>query len=285
MPVRCTSIVNPPDGRVAVARRLDAADTVRYSRLIENARADTLVVRRLGETTPLLQVDGSLQRLGIGAAPASGAMLTVQPIGLPATLVSAVYDAVGDLGSFPTLKAMGFDVNLRVAPSSEATCYGVEGRSTATGGDGGNNLILYGARAVASIVNLMKTWTAGKTHNLYGGYFSAGATNYAGSIPSNVNAYSGYFADPIVSATGTVVKRAAYFAGDIELANGKNLHVGTSTGTKLGTSASQKLGFWGVTPVTQRAANPDTSGATLSNLEIEVNEIKQALRDVGIIAT
>src|SRR5262245_54369055 len=33
-----------------------------------------------------------------------------------------------------------------------------------------------------------------------------------------------------------------------------------------------------------QAANPDTSGATLANLEIEVNEIKAALRAVGIIA-
>lgn len=270
---------------MAVVRRLDAADNVRYSRLVENARADTLVVRRLGETTPLLQVSGEDQRLGIGAAPASGAMLTVQPIGLPATLVSAVYNAAGDLGVFPNLKAMGFDVNLTVAPSSVATCYGVEGRSTATGGDGGNALTLYGVKAAAAIVNAMKTWTAGKTHNLYGGRFTAGATNYAGTIPSNINAYSGYFDEPTVSATGTVVKRAAYFGGDIELANGKNLHVATSTGTKIGTAAGQKLGFWGVTPVTQRAANADTSGASLGDLETEVNEIKQALRDVGIIAT
>lgn len=270
---------------MAVARRLDAADTVRYSRLVENTRADTLVVRRLGETTPILQVSGENQRLGIGAAPASGAMLTVQPIGLPATLVSAVYNAAGDLGLFPSLKAMGFDVKLTVAPSSAATCYGVEGRSTATGGDGGNNLTLYGARATAAIVNLMKTWTAGKTHNLYGGYFGAGVSNYAGSVPSNINAYSGYFAEPTGTVAGTYTKRAAYFAGDIELASGKNLHVATSTGTKIGTAAGQKLGFWGVTPVTQRAANPDTSGATLGDLETEVNEIKQALRDVGIIAT
>jgi len=285
MPVRCMSIVNPPEGRVAVVRRRDALDAVRYSRLIENTRADTLVVRRQGETTPLLQVGGDLQRVGIGANPASNAMLTVSPVGLPSYLVHASYNATGDLGPFPNLTAMRFAAAINSAPASAATGYGVSGQVTAGGGDGGNAITLYGVNASAYLINMMKTWTAGKTHNLYGGYFTAGATNYAGSIPSDVNAYSGYFADPAVSASGTVVKRAAYFAGDIELANGKNLHVATSTGTKLGTAAGQQLGFWGVTPVTQRAANADTSGVSLGDLETEVNEIKQALRDVGIIAT
>lgn len=37
--------------------------------------------------------------------------------------------------------------------------------------------------------------------------------------------------------------------------------------------------------VTAAAANPDTSGAVLGDLEVEVNEIKAALRSAGIIAT
>jgi hypothetical protein len=35
----------------------------------------------------------------------------------------------------------------------------------------------------------------------------------------------------------------------------------------------------------QAAANADTSGATLGNLEIEVNQLKQLLRDAGLLAT
>jgi hypothetical protein len=34
---------------------------------------------------------------------------------------------------------------------------------------------------------------------------------------------------------------------------------------------------------TPPAANPDTSGATLANLEIEVNQIKATLRAAGLI--
>jgi hypothetical protein len=45
-----------------------------------------------------------------------------------------------------------------------------------------------------------------------------------------------------------------------------------------------KVGFYNTTPVVQPAANPDTSGATLANLEIEVNELKALLRSVGLMA-
>ncbi|MBN2448081.1 MAG: hypothetical protein JXO22_15230, partial [Phycisphaerae bacterium] len=119
---------------MAVVRRRDALDAVRYSRLIENTRADTLVVRRQGETTPLLQVGGDLQRVGIGANPASNAMLTVSPVGLPSYLVHASYIATGDLGAFPSLAAMRFAVAINSAPASAAAGYGVSGQVTAGGG-------------------------------------------------------------------------------------------------------------------------------------------------------
>lgn len=44
-------------------------------------------------------------------------------------------------------------------------------------------------------------------------------------------------------------------------------------------------GFFNKTPVAQPVANPDTSGATLAALETEVNELKAALRSLGLIAT
>lgn len=43
------------------------------------------------------------------------------------------------------------------------------------------------------------------------------------------------------------------------------------------------VGFFGVTPVTRRPANANTSGATLAALETEVNELKQLLRDYGLL--
>lgn len=41
----------------------------------------------------------------------------------------------------------------------------------------------------------------------------------------------------------------------------------------------------GTTPANQQAANPDTSGATLGQLETEVNELKAVLRTFGLITT
>jgi hypothetical protein len=57
-----------------------------------------------------------------------------------------------------------------------------------------------------------------------------------------------------------------------------------TTGTKIGTTISQKIGFWGAAPVVRPAANPDTTGATLAALETEVNELKALLRTVGLMA-
>jgi hypothetical protein len=48
--------------------------------------------------------------------------------------------------------------------------------------------------------------------------------------------------------------------------------------------ANAKLGFYATTPVVQPVANADTSGATLGQLETEVNELKQILRDLGLMA-
>lgn len=45
------------------------------------------------------------------------------------------------------------------------------------------------------------------------------------------------------------------------------------------------LGFFNTPPVAQAAANPDTSGATLAQLETEVNQLKQMARYYGLLPT
>lgn len=59
----------------------------------------------------------------------------------------------------------------------------------------------------------------------------------------------------------------------------------STTGNKIGSASTEKLAFWGATPIVQPAANADTSGATLTQLETEVNKLKQLLRNVGLMAT
>ncbi len=60
---------------------------------------------------------------------------------------------------------------------------------------------------------------------------------------------------------------------------GRNLEIGGAIDHN-GTT----LGFYGTPPVTQPAANPDTSGAALAALETEVNQLKALLRSVGLMA-
>lgn len=55
--------------------------------------------------------------------------------------------------------------------------------------------------------------------------------------------------------------------GNVTLDDAKNVAVGTTTGTKIGTAATQKLGFWNVTPVVQpagaaQAALTNSTGGT-----------------------
>lgn len=48
--------------------------------------------------------------------------------------------------------------------------------------------------------------------------------------------------------------------------------------------AGAEVGFFGAEPVAQPAPVPDTSGVTLAELEAEVNQLKAALRSLGLIA-
>jgi len=67
------------------------------------------------------------------------------------------------------------------------------------------------------------------------------------------------------------------------IADGEKLVVGRAL--EVDTTTTERIGFFGANPVTQRPANADTSGATLVALETEVNELKQLLRDYGLLAT
>ena len=69
---------------------------------------------------------------------------------------------------------------------------------------------------------------------------------------------------------------------DIELPDAANIEVGTTTGTEIGTSAAQKLSFWGVTPVVQQSVLHGNTDGEIGGLAISVSYDQsevQALRD------
>lgn len=63
----------------------------------------------------------------------------------------------------------------------------------------------------------------------------------------------------------------------------KNIITDTTTGTKIGTSASQKLGFFNVTPVVQQATIVDADG-TLSDITTKFNTLLAQLEALGLNA-
>jgi hypothetical protein len=82
--------------------------------------------------------------------------------------------------------------------------------------------------------------------------YTNASTVYIDGAPTNgtnvtiTNAYS-FFVNAGVS----------YFGGDIQIADTANVVLATGTGTKIGTAATQKLGFFGVTPVAQQTELTD----------------------------
>ena len=82
--------------------------------------------------------------------------------------------------------------------------------------------------------------------------------------------------------------------GNITLFDGKNIAVGTTTGTKLGTGTTQKLSFWNATPIVQPTTSV-TASTFVANSGTAVNDastfdgytigkVVKALRNIGLLA-
>jgi hypothetical protein len=69
----------------------------------------------------------------------------------------------------------------------------------------------------------------------------------------------------------------------LHLADAGNITVGTTTGTKIGTATTQKLGFYNATPVVQPAAVANATDA--ATVITQLNDLLAKLRTLGIIAT
>lgn len=87
----------------------------------------------------------------------------------------------------------------------------------------------------------------------------------------------------LISATvGGVSKFAVDNTGKVVLGEGANIVTGTSTGTKIGEGTTQKLGFWGATPVAMPAAVADATDN--ASAIVQLNSLLAKLRTIGLIA-
>ena len=96
---------------------------------------------------------------------------------------------------------------------------------------------------------------------------------------TNSDGFTGYVDSVALTIDGS---QKAKFFGDIESAD-KNIVLGTTTGTKIGTATNQKLGFYNATPIVQPSATPANATDLATALTL-VNDIKSKLVTLGLIA-
>ena len=144
--------------------------------------------------------------------------------------------------------------------------------------------------------------STGVVTNFYGSYIKGDGTSHAGTITNQYGLYIGN-----ISLGGTL-KYSIYtnsglvhFGDTVDLASGKNLTLlagnittDTTTGTKIGTATTQKLGFWNATPIVQptTAVTASTFVANTSGIANDtatfdgytIGQIVKALRNIGILA-
>lgn len=122
-----------------------------------------------------------------------------------------------------------------------------------------------------------------------------GTSSYIGvSVEVTETATGSGTKKPFAILVGAVEKFSIDNAGTITLADTANVAAGTTTGTKIGTATSQKLGFWNATPIVQPttavaaatfAAN--TSGIANDTATFDgytIGQVVKALRNAGLLA-
>jgi hypothetical protein len=76
---------------------------------------------------------------------------------------------------------------------------------------------------------------------------------------------------------------SASFAGNIALGDGKNISIGTGSGSQIATGSTQKLGFFGASPIIQPSA--PTAATCSATPSVAIATIKDQLIALGILHT
>ncbi len=77
------------------------------------------------------------------------------------------------------------------------------------------------------------------------------------------------------------------FEKNVQMFDGRNIQFGTTAGTKIGTSATQKLGFFGYPPVIQQGAIAQASGGITVDAQARgaINTLLTEVASLGLIAS
>ena len=99
--------------------------------------------------------------------------------------------------------------------------------------------------------------------------------------------YGGAQASPVAAISIPITSGTITFGGGITLPDAGDIVVNTTTGTKIGTATSQKLGFYNATPIVQGASVADPSGGAVIDAEARtaIIAVISRLEATGLIAT
>jgi hypothetical protein len=123
----------------------------------------------------------------------------------------------------------------------------------------------------------------------YSGTPTTGSTSTGLSASMNLGAPNAFIAHTNgserlrITSAGLVGIGVTAPSSLLHLADAGNITVGATTGTKIGTATTQKLGFYNATPVVQPAAVADATDA--ATVITQLNDLLAKLRTLGIIAT
>ena len=111
------------------------------------------------------------------------------------------------------------------------------------------------------------------------------AVTRSGGTPTGINLTAavvqiGGVAIPTISSIDTLSNKTL---SGVTIADATNIILNTTTGTKIGTATSQKLGFFNQTPVVQPTAVADATTAV--DVITRFNELLTRMRNLGLIAT
>ncbi len=143
------------------------------------------------------------------------------------------------------------------------------------------NMVFSQATIISTIGDLTLTPTGllvcGTGGSLTGTWSDLGIVT---TIDINGGSIDGAVIGAAVAAAATMTTLA--LTDDMTITDAKNIILNTTTGTKLGTGATQKLGFYGAAPVVQQSHIADVSGN--GDVDATINSILAQLAALGLQA-
>lgn len=294
-----------------------AANTVTYrsNQTTVNLFDSTVTTLNMGSGSCAFNFTGTLDVSGHGIFGASGALSTQHVLVshesttlTSTTFVGAYLRVIPNAAGTSSCSFYGArsEIPYNTAQSYTATdssCYlGVFNVAAASTISRGHGVYAVINRAAAGTVTdyrgflstaSLSTTTVTTAYGIYLDKIGAGTTEY-GLYVADLNTAGTNYA--IYTNAGAI-----RFGDSITIADAKNIILDTTTGTKIGTATSQKLGFWNVTPIIQPASanqaalslDVDVTGAdtvdkaaintNFTNIQTLVNQLRSDLVAAGII--